>query len=154
MVEDVTYYTPFYVVESVSFDRIAIRTNSTFTNSSVVRLGVYDNANGQPTTVEFDAGTVSCSAASTLYTITISKTLAAGWYWLACNRQSGTGTTSFTGSLTNLGFGMGRFPTNGNISSLDNCWSESGVTGAFATAGSVGSIVGTNTAPIVVLRKT
>lgn len=153
--EDVTYYQPIYIPTSTTFDRIAMRTRSTHTGTSTVRLGVYNMGVGVPTTVALDAGTVSATAASTTYTITINQTLSAGWYWLAANVQAKTGTSaveaadngssmllvpgirSTTG--TNLGNG---FPVFG--------FEQTGVTGAFATAG---TLTASQTVIIVGLRK-
>lgn len=149
MVLNTTYYTPIYVPESTTFDRIAIRSN-TFTGTAAVRLGVYNNANGKPTTVAFDSGTVAVTAASTLYTITINQTLAAGWYWLASNSQTAAATNGFTGSTAFVSFGIGQYPANGAINFTAACWSQSGVSGAFATAGTVSD---SNGAPIPVMRK-
>ena len=88
-----TYYSLVFL-SGVNFDRIAIKTGSGHTGTSVFRLGIYNasTSTGKPTTVYYDAGTVSATASSTVYTITISQTPPAGWYYLACNRQSATGT--------------------------------------------------------------
>ena len=150
MVEDRTYYTPFYLSESATFDRILNRTN-TFSGSAVVRLGVYNNSGGKPTTVVFDAGTVSVTAAATAYTITINETLSAGWYWLASNMQTAGTTNVFTGSATFIGLGSGQYPPNGSVNFTSYCWFENSVTGAFATAGSLSE---SNGSPLIALRKT
>jgi hypothetical protein len=67
--EDVTYYVPFLVNEDTTFDRIVAFTGGGFVGTASVRLGVYNNANNLPTTVRFDAGTVSCTASNTNYLI-------------------------------------------------------------------------------------
>jgi hypothetical protein len=150
MVEDRTYFTPFYLFETTTFDRFLIRAN-TQTGTATVRLGLYNNSNAKPTTVVFDAGTVSVTASSTAYAITINETVNAGWYWLASNMQTaGTG-NSFTGSASFVSFGVfGGYPANGAVNFTSICWSETGITGAFATAGTVSE---TNGSPIVALRK-
>jgi hypothetical protein len=79
---------PFYLTTSATFDRIAMRAAGSFTGSHTVRLGIYNNTNGVPSTVLLDAGTVNPTAANTTYEITISQTLSAGWYWLATNHVS------------------------------------------------------------------
>jgi hypothetical protein len=86
--QNITYYSPIYITTTTTFDRIAIRTSSSFTGTHTIRLGIYNNNDGQPDTVKLDAGTVSATAASTTYTITISQSLDAGWYWLASNHES------------------------------------------------------------------
>jgi hypothetical protein len=149
MVEDRTYYTSVYLPETTSFDRVAIRTSS-FSGTAVVRLGLYNNSNGKPTTVVFDAGTVSCSAAATVYTITISQTVSAGWYWLASNMQTAAATPSFNGGITFISLGVIQYPASGQVNQTTPCWTESSITGAFATAG---TLVEANGATIIALRK-
>jgi len=95
MSPNVTYYTPIYIPQSTDFDRLACRTG-TFNASNTVRLGIYSDLNGRPSSLILDAGTVSASAATTDYLITISQTLETGVYWLAFNSISNT-TTQFLG---------------------------------------------------------
>lgn len=149
MVANTTYYTPFYLAEQATFDRIAIRTQG-FSGSSVVRLGIYNNSNGKPSTLVLDAGTVAPTATTTTYTITINQTLSAGWYWLAANSQTAATTNVYTGSTSFIGVGIGRFPANSSLNFTSYCWSESEVTGAFSTAGTVSE---TNGSPIIAIRK-
>lgn len=149
MVVNTTYYTPFYLPESTTFDRILIRAQ-TFTGTAAVRLGIYNSSGGKPTTVVLDAGTVSVTAGSTAYTITISQTLSAGWYWLASNMQTAGSTNGFTGSTSYIGFGIGQYPANGGINFTSYNWTQASVTGAFATAGTLAE---SNGSPIAALRK-
>jgi len=149
MVEDRTYFAPIYIGTSTTFDRIGIRTHSTFSGTATVRLGVYNNGGGEPATVRFDAGTVSCTAASTFYPITISQTLPAGWYWLACNSQTNATTNTFTSTSLGINFGILKYPSNGAINFTAAHWYEASVTGAFATAG---TLVQSAETPIVVMR--
>ncbi len=133
-----TYYSPVYL-SGISFDRIVCRTGSGHTGTSTARLGIFnaDNATGKPSTVYLDAGTVSCTGTNTEFTITISSTPPAGFYWLAINVQAATGTASFTSADA----GQNAIAANvmNGISATNKYayWSESGVTGAFATAGTV-----------------
>jgi hypothetical protein len=97
--------------------------------------------------VLLDAGQVSCTAATTTYEITINQTLSEGWYWLAWNAQDVATTNNFV-----IGSGVQSFHMsmlNANIQYAGN-YTETGVTGAFATAGTLA--FGTNPA-IVALRK-
>lgn len=150
MVNNQTYYEPFYLGQSTNFDRIAIRTHTNFSGTATVRLGIYNNSNGKPSTVLFDAGTVSCTATSTTYLITINQTFGAGWYWVACNSQTNATTNTFNASSTFIGVGLGIYPPNASINFITTGWIESSISGAFATAGTIGD---TTTSPIVVLRK-
>ena len=58
-----TYYASFYLGKSVTFDRIGVSTGAGFSGTAIVRLGIYnmDTTTGRPSTVAFDAGTVSVS---------------------------------------------------------------------------------------------
>ena len=96
-----TYFTPIFFAASTSIDRIAISTGSTFSGTSSVRLGVYNDSSGQPGSVAVDGGTVSCTAASTAYTVTVSTTLAAGIYWIALNSQTAATTNTYNGWAAN-----------------------------------------------------
>lgn len=138
-------FAPFLVERTQSFDRIAVRTGSGFTGTSTVRLGIYNNQNRQPTTVVLDAGTVSATAASTIYSITIDQSLSAGWYWLAAVVQSATGSSFFLGPVDLAPFRQGSLSAS-TFAFTNNAWTQSSVTGAFATATSLVSA----SAPILV----
>jgi hypothetical protein len=133
-----TEYSPVYL-PTASFDRISIATASGFSGTASVRLGLYNVSatTGKPSTVVFDAGTVSCTAASTTYEITISQSITAGWYYLAANMQTAASTPSFVsfggGVINGLIAGSTNF-TNTNTSGF---FRETGITGAFATAGTL-----------------
>lgn len=124
-------YLPFLVERTTTFDRIACKTATTITGTSTVRLGIYNNSNKQPTTVLLDAGTVSVNATSTVYPITINQTLNPGWYWLAHVVNSTTGTHSFLQVADSNPFGQTALSAT---FSLQPAYSQTGVTGAFATA--------------------
>jgi hypothetical protein len=136
-----------YVSGSTTFDRIACRTGAGFSGTAAVRLGIYANSNGKPTTVVLDAGTVSCTAASTTYEITINQTLAEGWYWLAFNSQTNATTNNF--QVANNTLSNPLFPIASTTLLPQSRWTQSGVTGAFAPAGSISLNTG---APIVGMR--
>lgn len=137
--EDVTVYIPIFL-PAYSFDRIQIRTHSTFAGTATVRLGLY-NADGTtylPSTVVFDAGTVSATASSTNYDITISQTLSsAGWYYFAFNMQT-AGTTNIFNGVSSANNENKKY---GSVLDLNSnpitSYTQSGVTGAFATATSL-----------------
>jgi hypothetical protein len=132
---NLTSYMSFYVNGSTTFDRIACRTGAAFSGTAVVRLGLYNNAAGKPTTVILDAGTVSCSLASTTYEITISQTLAEGWYWIAFNSQTNATTNQFV--TANQTFPNPLFPIAAGSLAVQARWTQSGVSGAFGTAASL-----------------
>ena len=135
-----TYYTPIYLNQSTSFDRLAVLTASTFSGTSSVRMGIYANnsTTGQPSTLLLDAGTVSATAASTAYQITITQTLSAGFYWLAVNPQTLASTNTFNGSNGTNGTPNPYLPMKSTPAGTYILgYTETGVTGAFANAGTL-----------------
>jgi hypothetical protein len=134
-----TYYIPIFIPETTTLDRIAIQTGSGFSGTATMRLGIYNNTNGLPSTVVVDGGTVSCTAASTIYEVTISQSLATGFYWLAmCQQGTAPTTGSYLGmgpSTTNLNAYIAAVAAPNGNSTLG--WLQSSVTGAFATATSL-----------------
>jgi hypothetical protein len=140
--EDLTVYYRFYIPASATFDRIACRTGTNFSGTAEVRLGIYnhDSSTDKPSTVKLDAGTVSCTASGTTYEITINETLSEGWYWFAFNCQTAA---TVNNSFAIIASPQWTIPASlvrygANFQSQQR-WQESGVTGAFATAGTVSS---------------
>jgi hypothetical protein len=136
-----TYYTPIYIDQTTTVDRILVRTGSTFSGTATVRLGIYNNdvSTGQPSTVLLDAGTISATAASTNYQITISQSLSTGFYWVAMCQQGTAPTTpayfANTPSSTSNNFYI--FTSTSPGSSVISGYTQSSVTGAFASAGTL-----------------
>jgi hypothetical protein len=146
---NLTYYLPFLVTESANFDRISC-VSGTVSSSPIFRLGIYNNSGGKPSTVLLDAGTITATSSNTTFQITINETLAAGWYWLAVTRQSGTGTQQLVGFQAGV---LTTFPARYNADGYTGrgpVWTQTGVTGAYATASTDGS---NNQPPSVMLRK-
>jgi hypothetical protein len=135
-----TYYIPFFVSATKTFDRIAIESGPTFSGSAVVRLGIYNNTGGKPSTVLLDAGTVSPTVASTAYAATISQSLTPGWYWLAANTQTAATTNTYYGYPgSNMIFnGMFGVPSSNLAASYSAYLETATVTSGFATAISPG----------------
>jgi|LakMenE18May11ns_1017448.scaffolds.fasta_scaffold9677478_1 hypothetical protein len=128
-----TYYLPFVVTATTTFDRIMIRTGIGFVGTSSVRLGIYNSSGGKPTTVLLDAGTVSCTSAAGTFQITISQQLSAGFYFLANNPQSVATTNNYTGTPRTQASAFNGTPYTSGGEALQ-FFSQSGVTGAFGTA--------------------
>jgi hypothetical protein len=108
---NITYYTPIYVRESRTFNRIAILTSGTFSGTASLRLGIYNQTNGVPSTLVLDAGLVAPIASTTTYEITISQALTTGWYWLAANTITAAATNRYysysatgTANFADMGF--------------------------------------------------
>lgn len=150
-----TYYLPFYVSTTTTFDRIGFKTG-TYTSSGNVRLGIYNNSSSnKPDTVLLDAGTVNVTAATTVYDITINQSLSAGVYWLAINKQNTNTFQIFSIPTTSS---LLPFITYGNINSTfsteELSYYEDSITGAFATAGTLTGTSGGGLAiPVPFLRK-
>ena len=154
VVEDRTYYIPIFLT-GLSFNRISIRTSSTYSGTSSVRLGLFncDLTTGKPSTVAFDAGTVSTTAANTTFEITISQTPVSGYYFFAFNAQTISANPKFSGITIANNFQKMLINSRGALSNGSNSTSgyiEDGVTGAFATASGVAEITGD--LPIIGLR--
>lgn len=150
-----TYYTPFVVDETKTFDRIAMRTQSPFySGTGSFRLGIYNDSDNAPSTVNLDAGTVSTTAGNTLYEITISHTLTAGYYWLAFNCISvSSGTVYVLGQFGSRFLLPNSHRFNTTTGLQDNTFIQSGASGAFATATSLTQAGISDYCPNVFLRK-
>jgi hypothetical protein len=113
-----------------------------------MRLGIYNDNGDQPGTLVLDAGTVSPTAASTNYEITIDQALSKGLYWLATVSQTNAATNSYFSMLTpTFQTWIGTTPTS---AAQTIGYFEADVSGGLATAGTLSS---TTNVPHVVLRK-
>jgi hypothetical protein len=130
-----TYYIPFFVPTTTTFDRIMIRTGGAFAGTASVRMGIYNSSAGVPTTVLLDAGTVAPTALSTSYTITISQQLTPGLYFLAANSQTAATTNTYLAIGSNQGSHYTGTPYTATAT-MAQYYSQASVTGAFATASS------------------
>ena len=134
------YYMPIYVESTTTFDRLALSTASTFSGTGTVRMGIYNDSNGAPSTLVLDAGTVSATAASTNYEITISQSLNPGFYWLAFAQQGTAPTTAAYTGAVNSGtqyFNQYILGAASPTAAPTFGWFQNSVTGAFATATSL-----------------
>lgn len=139
-----TSYMPIYLPDC-TLDRIGFRSANTFVSAGVTRLGIYNNSSttNLPSTVLLDAGTVNVTATTTDYEITISQSITKGWYWLAINRQGG----DYNAYIVNSTGILSSYPINVNeTNSLFDAsngspnvqgYSQTGVSGAFGTAGTL-----------------
>lgn len=156
MTEDQTGYAPIFL-SGIAFDRIGVRTGGSHTGTSTIRLGLYaaSSTTGKPTTVYFDAGTVVCTVADTEYTITISQTPPAGYYFLAANVQTKTGNAFFYRPSGTTSGNANFIPTSSAVATIaaDHRFTEASITGAFATAGTL-STGDLTTTPVIGLRIT
>jgi hypothetical protein len=135
-VANTTYYAPFFVPVATTFDRIQARAGSTFSGTGVVRLGIYNSTNGKPSTLVLDAGTVSLTSAFQVGSITISQTLPTGMYFLAANSQTAATTNTYYGLALAVSVSYIGQPITTSYDTVAY-FTQTGVTGAFATAGTV-----------------
>jgi hypothetical protein len=134
-----TYYMPFFVPNDVTLDRLQFATGTSFSGTATIRMGIYANTAGVPSTLILDAGTAVPTTSNTVFNITISQALTGGnIYWLAFNSQSAASVNTYYGQSSSSTSGqqilnfMGS-ATFANIIAL----TQDSVTGAFANAGTV-----------------
>jgi hypothetical protein len=130
---------PFFVPNTKTADRITITTGGSFSGTASVRLGIYADSAGIPSTLILDGGTMSCTASNTNYNLTISQSLTGGnIYWLAFNSQTAATNNSYTGTFASAGTAT----VGLNFMVLSNFqghvgYTQDSVTGAFADAGTL-----------------
>jgi hypothetical protein len=116
-------------------------------------MGIYQNdtATGKPSTLILDAGTVSCTASSTNYQITIDQTLTSGFYWITMNTQAAAATNTFIGNTASQGAYNPLMPYKTSLptSSFVTGWREENITSAFTTAG---TLLNLGSTPLTYLR--
>ena len=99
------YATPFYVGSAASFNQVTVNV-TTGSTSGLAVLGIYNNSNGQPTTLVQDFGTVATNTTGAKNLAFTTLALAAGWYWLALYANQ---VCNFAGGNSAGDFAMGEF---------------------------------------------
>ena len=89
---------PFAVKQTQTFTAIGIEVTTASGAGTLIRLGIYNVANGVPTSLVLDAGTVAASSTG-IKEITISQSLSQGLYALVAVSDS-TPTVRVAGSIT------------------------------------------------------
>jgi hypothetical protein len=147
LVANTVYYLPFFVPEVAAWTRLGI--NVTTGVSGAARLGIYNNVGGVPSGAPLlDAGTVATTSTGE-QEITISQTLAPGWYWLAivANATATLTAESVSGSTQLIGLG------SASGSAADALYyTQASTYGALPTVGTLTGVTGT-TAPRLWMRK-
>lgn len=129
---DENSYMPIYL-PACTISRLAVRTASTFSGTSSVRLGLYNNgADNIPDTVLIDGGTVSCTASATTYEVTVNQVVTAGWYWTAFRTVTAAANNNYQlNSGSTLAFNQA---ASSAFTTRIIGITENGASGSFATA--------------------
>ncbi len=122
---------PIWVPNTVTATSLKIEVTTIGSTGSVIRLGIYNDNLGQPGTLLVDAGTVSGTTTG-VKSATISQVLTPGLYWLSGCQQGAPVTTTTTRSV-NGGLALMEGPRVSGETYLRGCYSNYGITGAFAT---------------------
>ena len=77
--KDYIFCIPWYFPQSFSYDQIVYKHSST--NTTTVRIGIYDSSNGKPTSLLINCGTISLTS-NAIYTLSNSNTITAGLRYL------------------------------------------------------------------------
>lgn len=149
------FFTPFAVQNEFTFDRMGISIQSAGTAAGVARIGLYNDDNGSPGTLAFDAGTVAIDATNG-QEATINQTLSPGWYWFALTHNESAGVAV----IRAIGPGVGNitgYSSGIETGTITDGWQSS--SGSFdptsALPASAPSITSVSSAPPMVwLRKT
>jgi len=121
---------PFFVGQTNTFTGIGVWVVTGGSSGCVLRLGIYNTTAGIPNTVALDAGTVGCTSTGAVASITISKSLGPGLYWLAVAQQGSPVTSALIDGQYNNTPGV----YNSTIQvGARGSYFESGVTGALPT---------------------
>lgn len=96
-------FTPYWAPRPISITAIAIQILTTAgSTGSVVRIGAYNDDDGIPGSLLFDAGTVDSTTTGTKEILT-NQTLPAGRFWLAAAVQGGATTVATLGGINTNG---------------------------------------------------
>jgi hypothetical protein len=142
LVNGTVYYWPLIVLKSCTVTQLAVRTGSAASSGALLRFGIYNDSSEAPGTVLVDFGAVAATAAfNNINTGAVSQALSPGRYWIAMVQQGAPSPTNVTLN-TVIGTavrGTVSLDTLTNaLSGIGYCgYTQTGVTGAFATAASL-----------------
>lgn len=107
MAANTLYGVPFYVPNGSTYTGLVAEVTTTVA-AATIRMGIYQDSQGAPSTLILDAGTVSAVTTGGK-TIAISQYLPAGWFWLAAvsNTIPNVRCIATTNALPTLGFSSG-----------------------------------------------
>jgi hypothetical protein len=144
------YYLCFVVGQTTTFTKIGTYIGNVG-GGGIVRLGIYNWSNGIATTRVLDAGTFSVTGVG-VFEITISQSLSAGVYALACVADGGPSLRASSGVAQNQGFAYG---WNNMTGTWNNCFYEAvGSTTLPSTASTNPSILtsAVDNPPVIYVR--
>lgn len=149
---DKVFFVPIYIPAQQSFNAIGFKTGTAIDRP--VRLGIYNNSDGRPTTVVAEVQIASATAADTFYsnTFATAQTLNSGWYWLAIGAD-GSGRTVVV-STNIITTPINRYATGTATMPPANGWSRdvsNPYTNAFTSAVDA-PLTSITTVPIIVIR--
>jgi hypothetical protein len=131
---NVARYVPFYVGKQIGTTALAVYCTALNAGASaVVRIGIYNDSSGRPSTVAKDAGTVSINATGVLTKTFTEVTLTPGWYWAAIATQSidtAGANPTFAACSVSAQIAGETTPTASN--NMFTYFSSSSISGAFA----------------------
>lgn len=145
-----SFATGIYVPYGKSIDRVAIECTTVGGAGSVMRIGLYTDSNGSPGTLINDAGTVDTAVGTGMKELTVAwSNLTGGLYWIVTVAQVGTAPTVRTASAAFTSIAPYRATT---VSNTPDSWQVYGANITGALPASYGSVTGTTTGPLVVVR--
>jgi hypothetical protein len=149
MTQDFLLARPFVVPVRRAFDRLGINVSAAAGAGGVMRLGIYTDGGGKPSTLLVDAGTVSATATGSKEA-TIALTLDPGIYWPAVVAQ-GSGTPGSIVAYASAQVAPGSDAGTSVTTSYNGGYAQVGVSGALP-----GSWTGTSRdrMPMILLRAT
>jgi hypothetical protein len=144
-----TYYVPIYIPYTTTFDRIGTNCSSFSSGAAgTVRLGIFSESNGIPGSVLVQS--LVTYTASGLMQATIDITLNPGWYFLASNVVSRTGTVNQAGSIRASSHTSLFLPANGTTGTTAYQQNTANATSDFPAVGTL--LLWDNVSAAVVLR--
>jgi hypothetical protein len=105
------YYVPFFVRKKTTFTRIG--TQVTTLGGTIARFGIYNAANGVPTSLLLDCGTVSTASIGEKEA-TISQSLNVGFYFLAIVSDGIPSIYSTSNTGSSSGYAIGQSTRSGS----------------------------------------
>lgn len=131
------YAMPFYVAATTTFTKLMVAV-TTAVAASTIRVGIYNNSGGQPSSLVLDAGTISAAATGDI-SATISQALNPGWYWLVMTPSVNGISVRVSTAGTDQTWMFGTTTSNGNQTGFQVTFTFGALPGTFPGGGTYGS---------------